>query len=55
MTPPPPCPTKWHQFLQFLGENKAFYFSKRAVRAVTVCNDWLKQALCGLHFHAMRF
>ena len=37
---------------QFLVENKAFYSSKMALRAGTTRNNWLKQALCGVHFNA---
>ena len=38
-------PPKRHVFLEFLVENKAFNFSKRAVHADTACNKWFKKAL----------
>ena len=38
-------PPKQHVFLEFLVENKAFRFSKRALRASTARNKWLKKAL----------
>ena len=38
-------PQKQHVFLEFLVENKAFRFSKRALRAGTARNKWLKKAL----------
>ena len=34
-----------HVFWEFLVENKAFHSTKRALRANTACNKWLKQAL----------
>ena len=37
---------------QFLVENKTFYSSKMALRASTTRNNWLKQAMCGVHFNA---
>ena len=39
--PSPPTP-KWHVFLEFLVEKKAFCFSKRALHAGTARNKWLK-------------
>ena len=36
---------KQHVVLKVLIEHKAFYFSKRALRAGTACNKWLKFAL----------
>ena len=44
-TPTPPTP-------QFLVENKTFYSSKMALLASTTRNNWLKQAMCGVHFNA---
>ena len=38
-------PPKQHVFLEFLVDKKAFHFSKRTLRAVAICNNWLKQAL----------
>ena len=38
-----PHPTKRHVVLEVLVENKAFHFSKRALRAGTTCNRWLKK------------
>ena len=38
-------PPKRHVFLEFLVENKAYHFSKRALRAGTARNKWLKKAL----------
>ena len=35
-------PPKRHVFLEFLVEKKTFRFSKRALRAGTACNKWLK-------------
>ena len=37
-----PQQKKWHVFLEVLGEDKAFYFSKRALRADTEHNKLLK-------------
>ena len=33
---------RWLVFLEILVDNKAFYFSKRALRASNKCNKWLK-------------
>ena len=33
---------KQHVFLEVLVENKAFYFSERALHAGSPCNKWLK-------------
>ena len=33
-------PPKQHVFLEVLIENKAFYFSKRALRVETACSKW---------------
>ena len=38
-------PPKRHVFLEFLEENKANHSSKRALRAATARNKWLKKAL----------
>ena len=38
-------PPKRHVFLEFLAEKKAFHFPKRALRAGTARNKWLKKAL----------
>ena len=38
-------PPKWHWVLEFLAEKKAFHFLKRALRAGTARNKWLKKAL----------
>ena len=38
-------PTKRHVFLEFLVETKSYKFLKRALRAGTVRNKWLKKAL----------
>ena len=38
-------PPKRHVFLEFLVENKAYHFSKRALRAGTARSKWLKKAL----------
>ena len=35
-------PTKQHVGLKVLTENKVFYFSKKALRAGTAPNKWLK-------------
>ena len=42
-------PPKRHVFLEFLVENKAFHFSKRALHAGTAHNKWLKKALGNCH------
>ena len=39
---------KWHVFLEFLVENKAYHFSKNALRADTARNKWLKKALTAI-------
>ena len=36
-------PSKQHVFLEFLVENRAFYFSKRALRAGIARTKWLKK------------
>ena len=33
---------KWHVFLEFLVEKKVYHFAKRALRAGTAHNKWLK-------------
>ena len=38
-------PSKQHVFLEFLVENRAFYFSKRALRAGIARTKWLKKTL----------
>ena len=38
-------PPKWHMFLEFLVKNKAFCFSKRALRPGAAGNKWFKKAL----------
>ena len=34
---------KWHVFLEFLVENKAFHFSKKVLHAGAACKKWLKK------------
>ena len=41
-------PTKRYMFLEFLVENKAFHFSKRALRADTACNKYIKKTPPGI-------
>ena len=48
-------PPKRHVVLEFLAENKAFHFSKRALRAGTSRNKWLKKALLKVHSHLISF
>ena len=36
---------KRHAVYKIFTENKLFYFSKRALRAGTECNKWLKEVL----------
>ena len=38
-------PPKWNVVLEFLVENKAFHFSKRALPVATTHNKWLKKAM----------
>ena len=41
--------SKWYVVLKVLTENMVMYFSKRALRADTTLNKWLKIALLGFY------